>query len=192
VTVPGLVERLRAEMEDVMAKHDGVLSNKALYDMKLLDSVMKESQRLNPLGITGFTRMTMGKGITLPDGSYIPPHTFMEAPIEAIHRDPKLYDNADTFDPDRFLRMRQSTADAGKHQFVTLGTEVLSFGIGRHACPGRFFAANEIKLILVSLLRRFDIEQKEKGERYANIAFQGNNSADPSRELMFKRIKVSI
>jgi cytochrome P450 len=189
VTIPGLIHTLRAEIEDVMAKHDGLLSNKALYDMKLLDSVMKESQRMNPLGITGFTRMTM-KAVTLPDGMYVPPHTFMEAPIEAIHRDPNIYDNADTFDPYRFYNMRQKEEDAGKHQFVTLGTDVLSFGIGRHACPGRFFAANEIKLIVINILRQFDVEQKEKGPRYANIAYTINNSADPSRELMFKRVKA--
>lgn len=188
VTIPGLIHTLRAEIEDVMAKHDGLLSNKALYDMKLLDSVMKESQRMNPLGITGFTRMTM-KGITLPDGTYVPPHTFMEAPIEAIHRDPNIYENANTFDPYRFYNMRQKEEDAGKHQFVTLGSDVLSFGIGRHACPGRFFAANEIKLIVVNILRQFDVEQKEKGPRYTNIAYTINNSADPSRELMFKRVK---
>lgn len=157
--------------------------------MKLLDSVMKESQRMNPLGITGFTRMTL-KGINLPDGTYIPPHTFMEAPIEAIHRDPTIYEDANTFDPYRFYNMRQKDEDAGKHQFVTLGKEVMSFGIGRHACPGRFFAANEIKLIVISLLRKFDIEQKEKGPRYQNMAHGINNSADSSRELMFRAIKV--
>jgi cytochrome P450 len=189
VTIPGLVQVLRAEMEDVLEKHDGVLSNKALYDMKLLDSVMKESQRMNPLGLTGFTRMTMENGITLPDGSYVPPHTFMEAPIEAIHRDPSIYKNADTFDPYRFYNMRKKDEDAGKHQFVTLGTGVLSFGIGRHACPGRFFAANEIKLIVINILRNFDMEQKEKGPRYPNMAYSITNSADPSRELMFKKVR---
>ncbi|RDW87979.1 hypothetical protein BP6252_00011 [Coleophoma cylindrospora] len=190
VTIPGLIEALRAEIEDVMANYDGVLSNKALYDMKLLDSVMKESQRMNPLGLTGFPRMTMDKGITLPDGTYVPPHTYMEAPIEAIHRDPKIYENADTFDPYRFYNMRKKDEDSGKHQFVTLGTGVLSFGIGRHACPGRFFAANEIKLIMINLIRNFDIEQKEKGPRYANLSSTIVNSADPSRELLFKRVRT--
>jgi cytochrome P450 len=191
VTVPDIIPKLRAEIEDVIAKYDGVISSKALYDMKLLDSVMKESQRMSPLGITSFTRMTLGKGITLADGSYIPPHTFMEAPIEAIHHDPNIYSDPDTFDPYRFYNMRQNAEDAGKHQFVTLGNDVLSFGVGRHACPGRFFAANEIKLILINLLRQFDIEQKEKGERYANMAFQLSNSPDPSRELMFKRVVMA-
>jgi hypothetical protein len=76
VTIPGLIHTLQAEIVDIMATHDGLLSNKALYNMKLLDSIIKESQRMNPLGIASFTRMTM-KGITLPDGPYVPPHTFI-------------------------------------------------------------------------------------------------------------------
>lgn len=113
----------------------------------------------------------------------------MEAPIEAMGRDPEIFENPDVFDPYRFYNLRKAAEDVGKNQFVTLGGGIYSFGYGRHACPGRFFAANEIKLILVHLLRNFDIEQKEKGERYKNMAFQMSNSPDPSRELMFKRVK---
>lgn len=44
--IPGIIEDLRKEIKEVMEKHDNVLTNKALYDMRLLDSVMKESQRV--------------------------------------------------------------------------------------------------------------------------------------------------
>jgi hypothetical protein len=47
---PCLIKVLREEIEDVLAKHNGVVSTKALYEMKLLDSVMKESQRMHMLG----------------------------------------------------------------------------------------------------------------------------------------------
>jgi cytochrome P450 len=73
---------------------------------------------------------------------------------------------------------------------VTIGTDPLSFGIGRHACPCRGFAANEIKLIAINILRQFDVEQKEKGPRYANIAYRINHSADFPRDLIIKKVKV--
>lgn len=57
---------------------------------------------------------------------------------------------------------------AGKHQFVSISKKSLMFGYGKHACPGRFFAGNEIKLILVKLLENFDV-RLEGGERYKNI-----------------------
>lgn len=50
VSQPGLVQALRAEMEEVLARHSGAITTKALYEMKLLDSVMKESQRMHMLG----------------------------------------------------------------------------------------------------------------------------------------------
>lgn len=32
----------------------------------------------------------------------------------------------------------------------------MNFGAGRYACPGRFFASMELKLLLAQLLVRFD------------------------------------
>jgi hypothetical protein len=45
---PELVEELRQEIKTVLAANDGVMTTHALFEMKLLDSVMKESQRHNP------------------------------------------------------------------------------------------------------------------------------------------------
>jgi hypothetical protein len=39
-----------------------------------------------------------------------------------------------------------------RHQFVTTSPESLIFGHGNYACPGRFFASNEIKVVLIELL----------------------------------------
>ena len=45
---PETVEALREEVRGVLADNGGVMTTKALFDMKLMDSVMRESQRLNP------------------------------------------------------------------------------------------------------------------------------------------------
>ena len=45
---------------------------------------------------------------------------------------------------------------------VTVTKDSLEFGYGKHACPGRFFAVNEIKLILANLLLRFDFKMKQE------------------------------
>lgn len=52
-----------------------------------------------------------------------------------------------------------------KHQFVTTSTESLNFGHGNHACPGRFFASNEIKVVLIEILRNWDFRLKGDVER---------------------------
>ena len=34
----------------------------------------------------------------------------------------------------------------------------LAYGFGKHACPGRFFAAHKMKLMLAYLVQHYDIE----------------------------------
>jgi cytochrome P450 len=48
VVRPELIGELRAEVQKVLAENGGVMTTHALYDMKLMDSFMKESQRVNP------------------------------------------------------------------------------------------------------------------------------------------------
>ena len=44
-TCPEVILELRKEIQQVVADHRGVMTTRALYQMKLLDSVMRESQR---------------------------------------------------------------------------------------------------------------------------------------------------
>jgi hypothetical protein len=48
---PGLIEELRNEINEVLKENDGVFTTQALFHMKLLDSVLRESQRVNPLNM---------------------------------------------------------------------------------------------------------------------------------------------
>lgn len=41
---------------------------------------------------------------------------------------------------------------------VTGGDTFLGFGYGKHSCPGRFFAAHEMKLLLAHVVQQYDIE----------------------------------
>jgi cytochrome P450 monooxygenase-2 len=60
---PGLVEELRKEITDVLQAEGW--KKTSLYNMKLLDSVIKESQRLRPI--------SMGKYFSTPDLIWQPP-----------------------------------------------------------------------------------------------------------------------
>lgn len=55
--------------------------------------------------------------------------------------------------------MREVSDDkALKHYMVTPNLDYLIFGHGRHACPGRFFAVNELKLMMAHLLLTYDVK----------------------------------
>lgn len=63
-----------------------------------------------------------------------------------------------------------------KHLFVTVSPESLTWGYGNHACPGRFFADNELKVILIELLRKWDF-------RVADPAKTNSKALRTTREL---------
>jgi len=68
----------------------------------------------------------------------------------------------------------------------------MHFGIGRHACPGRWFASHEIKLILAAFLSKYDIKLKEGESRPKKFIFQIMNSPNPNAEVLIrKRVECS-
>ena len=98
-----------------------------------------------------------------------------------------------TFDPHRFLKLRQQNPGAGKHyQFGTVSPENLAFGMGTQACPGRFVAATEAKLAFVKLLTGWEIKWgnegpvKRPGYKYLRSVFHAP-SATGFRMLVRKK-----
>jgi len=69
--------------------------------------------------------------------------------------DPSLHGN----NPETFSGFRFVDAD---DSFTTVGRSSLLFGMGKHACPGRWFAANTIKTVLSILIRKYDISNLDQ------------------------------
>lgn len=69
----------------------------------------------------------------------------------ALHRDPALFPDPLTFDPDRWLQEAQAEA-------FTPGA-YLPFGAGKHKCIGDRFAVTELVTAIATIIRRvrFDL-----------------------------------
>lgn len=149
---PELIEPLRQEATAVLAANGWTKAS--LYNMKLLDSVIKESQRLKPIGIASMRRVALST-VTLSDGTTIPKGSYVAV---SAHRmwDEETHKNADQWDAYRFFRRRQIPGEEHSAQLVNTGPDHLGFGHGQHACPGRFFAANEVKIALIHILLKYD------------------------------------
>ncbi|KKY14227.1 putative cytochrome p450 [Diplodia seriata] len=143
---PEVTAELRDEMAAALDRHGGVMTFDALQDMPKLDSFMKETLRLYPLQFANFQRKVL-KPFSLSTGQLIPASTVIEVPTMAVSLDASRFPHPHRFDPWRFWRLRTAPgADPTSHQFATVAGDSTNFGWGRHACPGRWFAANEIKM----------------------------------------------
>ncbi|KAK5310324.1 hypothetical protein LTR93_012056 [Exophiala xenobiotica] len=172
VARPEYIEPLRDEIRHVLSANDGRLTNNSMEQLKKLDSFMKESQRFNPIDYAVVRRYAT-RNIELSDGTLIPPNTYVRFPTTAIHFDPEIIPLPDEFDGFRFSKAREAGGvQGGRYQFASVAKSSMNFGYGKHACPGRFFAAMEIKMILVALLLRYDIRIiGEEGKRYPSLVF---------------------
>lgn len=122
--------------------------------------------------------------IKLSDGTTIPKGAFTMVGLEKM-QDSTLFPDPNDYRPRRFLEMRQQPGQENKWQFVTTSPEHLAFGHGKHACPGRFFAANEIKIILIHLVTKYEWKLTAEGLKDDN--FKGADvSTDPTAKALIK------
>ncbi|KAF2237303.1 ent-kaurene oxidase [Viridothelium virens] len=178
---PKYIQALREEMISVLSK-DG-WKKTSLYQMKLLDSTLKETQRLEPPSIVTSARVAMTPVIL--DGRKIPEGTHLKVVTDANY-DADIYPDPETFDPYRFLKLREQPGQENNWQFVTPCPESLGFGHGVHACPGRFFASNEVKIALCWMLLKYDW-RLEEGTTPQNIWVGTEVIADPNLKVMYRR-----
>lgn len=109
----------------------------------------------------------------MSDGFIIPAHTSIGVATQAISMDPNIYPDPDKYDAFRFSKLREVDPErAGKMQFASSNPQSMGFGFGRYACPGRFFASNEIKAILAHVLTHYDFKFPQGQGRPASIGVE--------------------
>lgn len=202
----GCVDELRDEVRAVLARHGGRWDKRAVAEMEKLDSVFRESQRVNSFTTVGLGRLVVADdGLTTPDGVHIPKGNSVCVPGYALHHDPDIYPGADEFRPFRFSEKRRVGTEAkeedgggdkdaarassyisrARQQWATTTNEFLGFGHGRAACPGRFFAATELKLMLAHLILHYDFEMLASRPR--NVWFAINRVPPMEQTIRIRR-----
>ncbi|KAH9901838.1 cytochrome P450 [Xylariomycetidae sp. FL2044] len=200
------VDELRREIEGALAAHGGQWNKRALAAMPKLDSTFRESQRLNSFVTMATNRVvTNPKGVTTPSGVHLPYGVAVCTPSYPVFHDPDLYPEPEAFRPFRFAERRDaldrndddgdsssnkntttttngssssSYVQKARQAFPTTSPEYTAFGHGRHACPGRFFASSELKLMLAYILLHYDFQIQP--DRPANPWF-GMNRIPPMK-----------
>lgn len=167
---PQYVDELRREITEVLARHGGIWDKRALAAMPKLDSVLRESARLNSFVTVAAMRMvTAPAGITTPGGVHIPQGTVVGSHGYPRMHDGEIYSDPEEFRPFRFAEKRvqegSSFLEGARQAFTTTSGEFVGFGHGRHACPGRFFASTELRLMLAHVVMNYDFEFQDTRRR---------------------------
>lgn len=139
-----------AHNQDIQDKLRGAIEMEGIESEYLLWCI-NESLRLYPPAPIGCSR-TLTKDYTTKDGHLIPAGVYVYTSTYSIHRDPEYWGkDAEDYRPERWANSR----DFDPVQF-------LAFGAGKRACIGRYFAMQEMKMLMGVLMRQFKFDVCEQ------------------------------
>ncbi|KAH9482481.1 Cytochrome P450 monooxygenase 151 [Psilocybe cubensis] len=182
-TYPEYVKPLREEIESIIATEGW--TKVSTVNMHKVDSFIKESQRIAASGL--MMRRVAMKDFTFSNGITVPAGTHLGFATSATHMDESKYDNPSEFQGFRFAELRDKEGESKQHQMISLSLDYGVFGIGKHACPGRFFAVNELKTMLAHVLLNYDVKLVKEKQRPENWWMSAGCIPNMTAELMFRR-----
>uniref|UniRef100_M1DJP0 Cytochrome P450 hydroxylase n=1 Tax=Solanum tuberosum TaxID=4113 RepID=M1DJP0_SOLTU len=142
---PSVLAKAQAEVRETF-KGKETFDEDVIEELKYLKQVVKETLRLHPPVPLLIPRKCREE--TNINGYTIPLKTRVMVNVYAMGRDPKYWEDAEIFIPERF---EQSSVD-----FMGNNFEYLPFGAGRRMCPGITFGLINVYLPLAKLLYHFD------------------------------------
>ncbi|KAF9343051.1 hypothetical protein BGX34_007287 [Mortierella sp. NVP85] len=113
--------------------------------MVRMDSFVRETFRFRTERLSLMHKAR--KNIKLSNGFVIAKGQTVRSSLKSAHQGPEQGDDVMEFRPWRFLG-KSKTA-------IKVGADFLPFSMGRHACPGRFLAIQEIKTVGVLAVSKF-------------------------------------
>lgn len=161
---PRVVQKLRDEAQaaGIYSAYGGSSANSNtevsftdIDGLRYLDNVMRECLRLEP-PVAGIPRIA--KHDVVVAGHVIPKGTTLMPVPAVIQRNPALWGaDADEFRPERWDEPAGGAIDAEAYAWV-------AFGHGPRACIGKALAALNFKVVMLALVRRFDLESVDRGK----------------------------
>lgn len=140
---PHVLKKVKAEL-DTQVGQQNLVEEPDLSKLQYLQNTISETLRLYPA--TPLLVPHYSSDDCTIAGYNVPRGTILLVNAWAIHRDPKLWDDAESFKPERFET----------HHEGDQINKLLPFGLGRRACPGAGLAQRVVGLTLAALIQCFD------------------------------------
>jgi cytochrome P450 len=164
---PDIERRVHDEIDDVLGDEPPTASD--VRDLDLTERVIQEAMRLYPPVYTIFREpsedVRLG-GYEVPEGSLV------MLPQWGVHRDPRWYDDPETFDPDRWTNDRVS--DRPNYAYFP-------FGGGPRHCIGKHLSMLEAQMILATVARSYRLRLAP--EQSADLDFAPSLTMHPSEPI---------
>ncbi|XP_060962897.1 cytochrome P450 81Q32-like [Cannabis sativa] len=144
---PHVLQKVKTEIDSEIGQRQ-LMEESDISKLPYLQCVISETFRLYPVGPLLVPHYSSNDCNIC--GYDVPRDTILLVNIWAIHRDPKLWEDAENFKPERFENINI------ENEF---GYKLMPFGVGRRSCPGRGLASRVIGLALGSLIQCFDWEK---------------------------------
>ncbi|KAF9454479.1 cytochrome P450 [Macrolepiota fuliginosa MF-IS2] len=138
---PAVMRKAQEELDHVVGT-DRLPEFDDMYLLPYTQAIVKETLRWRPILPLGVAHSNTCDDVY--DGMFIPKGSRIHANVYAMAQDPKMFPDADSFQPERFLDGKLPTFTAG-------------FGFGRRMCPGMSIAMNSFSVIFARTLWAFDI-----------------------------------
>ncbi|KAI0889645.1 cytochrome P450 [Annulohypoxylon maeteangense] len=179
---PGATEQIREEVLGQL-RTEG-MTTASFYNMHLLDSALKESQRVTPSEMLLIRRRVMGD-VQLSNGLFLKEGTRTWMDVSHM-KDPAIYENPEQWDMTRFAKLRTQPGGASSAQLVSSTRNHVGFGYGKHVCTGRFFATNLLKVVLCHLLANYEWKLAP-GLEADFLDFGISRMVNPQAKLLIRR-----
>ncbi|GBB93499.1 hypothetical protein RclHR1_21800002 [Rhizophagus clarus] len=176
---PDCLNELYEEAMMIDKECNGSVTLPDIQKMKKLDSFIKESLRHSD-DTLNLPHNVISESYTFANGYTIPKGRIVNLYVDDLLKSRDGFgDDAEEFKPFRFVNANSPATKVDRHYVV--------FGGGKHACPGRFFAINESKLILHKLILKYNI--KTKSGKIENKIYIGPNTLPSWNALVFENRK---
>ncbi|XP_065205839.1 cytochrome P450 4g15-like [Planococcus citri] len=137
-------DQVYEEIQTVLGNYSRKVENHHLNQLTFLEQCIKETMRL--FSAVPFIFRHITEDIQLKDGRIIPAGVTVCLAIAMLHNNPKVYPNPMTWNPNNFT----AEAMASRHQ-----CSFVPFSSGPRSCIGAKYAMLSMKVMLVTILRRF-------------------------------------
>ncbi|GFP96688.1 cytochrome p450 81d11 [Phtheirospermum japonicum] len=144
---PEKLHKAKIEIDNLIGK-DRLINEFDLSKLPYLQNIISETFRLFPAAPL-LVPHEASNDCTI--GGYdIPRGTILIVNAWAIHRDPRIWDDPTSFNPERF-----EAGEVGP-------TKLIPFGLGRRSCPGMGLANRVVGLTLGSLIQCFEWQRVDE------------------------------